>query len=120
MDDAQGHRADQNHGGITHRRKDAGQDAPALGLAENFADLLKRIPEEAACEGANDKGRDAAVEQQPAEGQRPFARFDLRHGDDRRDHHHQAVSHVRHHQPVEQDEEGRHQRVRVNPVIGRE
>ena len=120
MDHTENHRADQNQHTVGHGVKEARQHAPAFRLPEDLSDLLGGVAEEAARQRAHDEGRDAAVEQQPAEGQRPFSGLDLRHGHQGRDHHDQAVAHIRHHQAVEQDEEGRHQRVRIHAVIGRE
>ena len=120
MDKAERHRADKDIDGIVERGEETRKLAPALGLAEDAADLHERITEEAAGYRAHYKGRDAAVEQQLAERQRARPRLHLLHCYHRREDHYDAVAHIRHHEPVEQDEKRSHERVRVQTAVGRQ
>ena len=118
VDDAQHHGPIEHCGAVVHRTEEIGQALP--GGAEHARDNGRRVAEAAAGESAHDKGADAAVEQQLAEGQGTAPGLDLLHGHQRRRDHDEAVAHVRHHQPVKQDEEGGHDGVGVHRAVSRQ
>ena len=120
MDEAQHHGADEHHHAVGHGIEQGRQYAPAFAQIQDYAYLLQSVSEEAAGKGAHDKGGNTAVEQQLAEGQSASSGLYLLHCHQRCDYHDEAVAHVRHHQPVEQDEEGGHKGVGVQTAVGRQ
>ena len=120
MDKAEHHRAYEHRHTVGHGAEQIPKLAPALGLAEYFAQLRERIAEEAAGKCAHDEGRYSGPQQELAERQRTCPGSYLLHCDDCRDYHQKAVAHVRHHQSVKQDKERRHQRIGVNSVVRRQ
>ena len=89
-------------------------------MTEHLHDRRHGVAEEAACHDAEQERRHAAGEQQLAEILAAAFRLHLAERNERRDHHHKAVAHVRHHDAVEQNEKRRHERVRIDRAVGRQ
>lgn len=120
LDQAQGQRAHQN-GQCVVEGGEQGWKLGECGVGvDDLGQLGNKVAQEAAGQRAHDKGADAAQQQQT--GKVPHTALgphDAEHKDGAQDHQN-AVCHIRHHQPKEENEEGGHQRIGVHAVIGGE
>ena len=89
-------------------------------MTEHPHDRRHGVSEEAARHDAEQERRHAAGKQQLAEILAAAFGLHLAERDERREHHHETVAHVRHHDAVKQDEKRRHERVRVHRAVGRQ
>ena len=117
LDAAQHHGADHDGHGVVQRREEAGQ-LKGAGRVNDLAQLGDEVPEEAAGESAENKGHDAAPQDQLDKAPFALRRSCLFQVQQRQKDHQKAVAHVRHHHAEEQDEKRGHDRVGVHAVIG--
>ena len=119
LDAAQHHGADHDGHGVVQRREEAGQ-LKGAGRVNDLAQLGDEVPEKAAGESAENKGHDAAPQDQFDKAPFALRRSCLFQVQQRQKDHQKAVAHVRHHHAVEEDEEGGHQGVGVHAAVGRQ
>lgn len=120
LDEAQHQGAHQDGHGVLQRREQGRQGGEGGVRVDDGGQLGQEVPEEAAGHGPHHKGADPAVEQQLREVPHPASGPHLFDHKGRAQHHQQPVPHVRHHDPVEQDEEGGHQGVGVHGAVHRQ
>ena len=118
VDDAEHHRAVEHERAVVHGIEEIRQTLPRACGIKHMYKLIRRVAEETARQRAHDERGYAAVQKQLAEAETALAGLYLRQRDHRRDDHQQPVAHVRHHQPVEDDEERRHERVGIDRTVG--
>ena len=120
MQQTQHHRAVEHELAVALGAEEMPQSRPGALRIEQVDELIGDVAEKAAGQYAHRRRGDAAVEQQLAEGQRAAARLELFQSHQGCGDHDDAVADVRHHEAVEQNEERRHQRVRVHRAVGRQ
>ena len=117
MQQSQHHGPVKDHLAVMHRGEEVRKPFPGAVRMEDMLDLIGYVAEEGACKCPHHKGGDTAPQKQLYKRQRVLAGFQFRHSHNRCSDHDEAVTHVRHHQPEEQDEEGGHQRVRIHRAV---
>lgn len=114
---AQAHGPLQDHHGVVQGGEQGGQGKVGLDAGQG-KQLGEEVAEEAAGEGSEKKCAHTAQPQQAEQVAHGAAGLLLFQHDQRGQHHHQSIAHVRHHHAVKQDEKGGHQGVGVQGAIG--
>ena len=115
MNKAQSHGSDQDHQGIVQRREQSRQ-SEVLSAGQQY-DLRQEITEETACNGTHDECGNTAERHQPKQMTAHSFWTVLSVDDHACNKHEKSISHIGHHNAVEQNKKRRHQRVGIHIVI---
>lgn len=124
MQPAENQGADQNKDtvlrGAEQPRKALPRGLNSLACAIHIINLLRSIAEEPAREEAGYRSGNSTPEEQTAEREGSLLRLDLCQSEECGNNHQDSVADIGKHQPEENDEKRRHQRIRINRTVGRQ